>query len=264
MGVGRVSEAIWSPKALAIYEELGDLGKQATVLSNMAALAFWQGDWSESLELNERGRDAFLRTGAQVEAAYGATNIGEILIYQGHLDEAEEVLRAGMRIVRASSARSLAAFINGLLGIVEARRGRFVESHTHLDAARMEYREIGEADHVREIEGIEAECLTLEGRVDEGAAIAQKLLDEGSAGPQVPMLHRVLAMASLTQGDAEGGRTALHASLEAARVRGADHDVAFTLDVLTTCLSDDDPELAAVRRERDALFERLGMLETAG
>ena len=93
---------------------------------------------------------------------------------------------------------------------------------------------MAEADHVREIEGMRPECLTLEERSDEAAAIAQKLLDEGSAGPQVPMLHRVLAMASLTQGDAEGGRTALHASLEAARVRGADHDVAFTLDVLTS------------------------------
>ncbi len=98
VAVGRMSDAEWSPKALELYEELGDLGKQAIVLENMAGLEFWRGNWNESLGLWKRGRDVCLKVGAQVEAAYGTVGIGEILVYQGHLEEAEEALREGLRV----------------------------------------------------------------------------------------------------------------------------------------------------------------------
>ena len=193
VAVGRVTEAIWSPKALEIYEDLGDMGKQAIVLGNMAALAFWRGNWNESLALWERGRDACLRTGAQVEAAYGTVGIGEILVYQGHLDEAEEALRDGLRVLRASSVRTIVAFVNGLLGVAEARRGRFDEAHGYLEAAREEYREIGETDHVTEVDGMLAECLVLEGRSEEAAELARRLLRRGTwraAGAHAPSRAR--------------------------------------------------------------------------
>ena len=205
VAVGRVSEAVLSPKALAIYEDLGDVGKQAIVLGNMAALASGAADWNESLELWERGRDACLKTGAQVEAAYGTVGIGEILVYQGQLDEAEKALQDGLRVLRASSVRTIVAFVNGLLGVAEARRSRFVEAHGYLDAAREEYREIGETDHVERDRRTAAECLVLEGRSEEAAALARPLLDEGPGGPQVPMLHRVLGLAAMASGDLPEG-----------------------------------------------------------
>ena len=261
VAVGRVTEAIWSPKALEIYEDLGDVGKQAIVLGNMAALAFWRGNWNESLALWERGRDACLRTGAQVEAAYGTVGIGEILVYQGHLDEAEEALRDGLRVLRASSVRTIVAFVNGLLGVAEARRGRFDEAHGYLEAAREEYREIGETDHVTEVDGMLAECLVLEGRSEEAAELARRLLDEGPGGPQVPMLHRVLGLAALSSGDTEAARVALEQSLDTARERGAEHEIALTLDVMAECLGPDVPGFKDACYERDALFAQLGITE---
>jgi class 3 adenylate cyclase/tetratricopeptide (TPR) repeat protein len=261
VAVGRVSEAVWSPKALAIYEDLGDVGKQAIVLGNMAALAFWRGNWNESLKLWERGRDACLKTGAQVEAAYGTVGIGEILVYQGHLDEAEKALRDGLRILRASSVRTIVAFVNGLLGVVEARRGRFDEARVHFDSAREEYREIGETDHVSEIDGMWAESLALEGRSKEASALAQRLLDEGPGGPQVPMLHRVVGLAALSSGDVEAARVAFVDGLDAAREREAEHEVALTLDVMAECLGPDVPGFQDACRERDALFAQLGITE---
>ena len=259
VSVGRVSDAVWSPKALAIYEELGDLGKQAIVLGNMAALEFWRGNWNESLDLWERGREACLRTGNRVDAAYGTIGIGEILAYQGHLDEAEEALRDGLRVMRASSVRTILAFVNGLLGLVEARRGRVEEAHTYLGAAREEYADIGEADHVHEIDGLIAECIVLEGRFDEAAASARELLAQGSGGPQVPMLHRVLALASLGCGQQEAAREALQESLATAREREAEHEVALTLDVWARYLQEDAATMSRIRSERDELFSRLGI-----
>ena len=256
-----MSEAVWSPKALEIYENLGDVGKQAVVLGNMAALAFWRGNWNESLELWDRGREACLRTGAQVEAAYGTVGIGEILVYQGRLDEAEKALRDGLRILRASSVRTIVAFVNGLLGVAEARRGRFEAARAYLDSARDEYREIGETDHVSEIDGMWAECLALQGRVAEASALARQLLDEGPGGPQVPMLHRVLGLAALGSGDVDAARAALIQSLDTAREREAEHEVALTLDVMAECLGPDVPGFKDACYERDALFAQLGITE---
>ncbi len=261
VAVGRVGDAVWSPKALAIYEELGDLGKQAIVLGNMAALAFWRGSWEESLALWARGRDACLSTGAQVEAAYGTVGIGEILVYQGHLDEAERSLREALRVLRASSVRTIVAFVNGLLGVVEARRGRYETSRFLLDAAREEYRAIGEADHVAEIDGLLSECLALEGRSAEAMALARRLLDEGPGGPQVPMLHRVVGVAACGQGDVPTAKGAFVQSLDAARSRQAQHEVALTLDVMAGCLGRDEPGSEDGRRERDALFARLAITD---
>jgi tetratricopeptide (TPR) repeat protein len=252
---------VWSPKALAIYEELGDVGKQGLVLGNMALIAFYRGNWDESLELWERGRDACLKTGAQVEAAYGTVGIGEILVYQGHLDEAERALREGLRVLRASSVRTIVAFVNGVLGLLEARRGNFDEAHTYLEAAREEYEEIGEMDHVGEIDGMLAECLVLEGRSEEAVALAQRRLNEGLVGPQAPMLHRVLALAALGSDDMEGARDALRRSLDAARELEAEHEVALTLDVIADCLGGETLGYADICAERDALFARLGITD---
>ncbi len=153
------------------------------------------------------------------------------------------------------------AFVNGLLGVAEARRGRLDEARGFFDAARDEYREIGETDHVSEIDGMWAECLVLAGRSEEAAELARRLLDEGPGGPQVPMLHRVVGLAALYAGDLEEARAALEASLEAARERGAEHEVALTLDVMAECLRPDVPEFGDACHQRDALFAQLGITD---
>ena len=58
-------------KALEIYQRLGDLGKQAHVLTYLGAFAYFEGNWDEALEYYERGKEARERTGDAVSAAYG-------------------------------------------------------------------------------------------------------------------------------------------------------------------------------------------------
>jgi class 3 adenylate cyclase/tetratricopeptide (TPR) repeat protein len=262
VAMGRVNDAVHSPRALEIYEELGDLGKQANVLGNMAGLAFWRGDWDLSRSLWERVREVCLKSGALVDAAYGTVGIGEILVFQGHLDEAEAALRDGLRVLRASSVRTIEAFIAGLLGVLQSRRGRFDEAKAHFDSARTEYQDIGESDHVAEIDGLIADSLVLEGSYAEAAALARRLLDRGSSGPQVPMLHRVVALATLRSEGAvsDEAMASLDQSLREGRQRGADQEVALTLDAMMGCLASDDPRIEEVRAERDELFRGLGIL----
>ena len=60
---GRGAEATHSARALAIYERLGDLDRQAAVLNNLGAFAFHAGDWREAVVLYRRAGNASAQAG---------------------------------------------------------------------------------------------------------------------------------------------------------------------------------------------------------
>ena len=91
---GRPEEATHSARALAIYERLGDLDRQAAVLNNLGAFAFHAGDWREAVVLYRRAANASAQAGDVVNAAFGDCNVGEVLVEQGRLTAADEALRA--------------------------------------------------------------------------------------------------------------------------------------------------------------------------
>ena len=99
---GRPELAVHGDEALRIYEELGDLTGQALVTGNLGAQAYFDGRWGDAVELYERSRQAFLQTGNAVQAAITGANVGEVLVCQHRLDEAEPVLRDAARVLRAS------------------------------------------------------------------------------------------------------------------------------------------------------------------
>ena len=110
VSIGRFDLATHSERALEIYKELGDLNGEAVVLSNLGAFAYFQGRWDEAVTLYERGREARLRTGNEVDAAMCTGNIAEVLADQGHYDTAEKYLQETFRVCRAAGYRSGAAF----------------------------------------------------------------------------------------------------------------------------------------------------------
>jgi class 3 adenylate cyclase/tetratricopeptide (TPR) repeat protein len=79
-------------RALAIYEELGDLGGQSTVLNNLGTAAFYHGQWLESLDLYGRAIDIAVRAGDKVRECQAKNNMAEIYIDQGRVAEAEPLL----------------------------------------------------------------------------------------------------------------------------------------------------------------------------
>ena len=107
---GRFDLATHSERALEIYQQLGDLNGEAVVLQNLGAFAYFQGRWDEAVELYERGREARLRVGNDVDAAMGTANIAEVLADQGHYEMAEQYLQETLRVCRAANYRSGAAF----------------------------------------------------------------------------------------------------------------------------------------------------------
>ena len=74
--LGRADEAVFTAKALAIYEELGDLPRQAAALNNLGAAAYFEGRWDVAGDYYDRAREASRRSGNEALAAIGGHEPG--------------------------------------------------------------------------------------------------------------------------------------------------------------------------------------------
>ncbi len=143
--LGRADEAVHAPLALAIYEELGDLARQAAALNNLGAASYFEGRWDVALTYYERSRHAFLRCGNEAQAAIGSMNSGEILVNQGRLDEAEPLLRDAQRVLRASGSEA-AQFAELQLGRLHIQRGDLDEAERLLTHALQDAQGLGQRE----------------------------------------------------------------------------------------------------------------------
>jgi tetratricopeptide (TPR) repeat protein len=258
VALGQPEEACHSRQALAIYEELGDLGRQAAVLNDLGAFAYWQGRWEEATGLYERGRALREQIGDPVYAADATTNIAEILVDQGRLGEAEPLLQATLRVFRATGFKTRIAVCKRYLGRIAAYSGRFDEAHTLLEEARRAFLDVGARIEVNETEGRLGECLLMQG---DGRA-ALDLLDTALARAErdgferLPMLKRLHACGLAQTGDLEGARRALDEAIGVSRARGMDFERALALDSLSRLGNSAESDAA----ERDVILEQLGVV----
>ena len=82
----------YGQRALAIYEELGDLVGQANVLNNLGTAAFYLGQWVQALDVYQKASERFGRAGDRLRTGAPLNNMAEILIDQGKAAEAETLL----------------------------------------------------------------------------------------------------------------------------------------------------------------------------
>ncbi len=254
--LGRYEEAVYSPLALSIYEELGNLHRQGLVLNNMGVFAHFQGRWDDALDLYRRAEQAWDKMGDRWHVALATLNVGEVLSDQGRMDEAEPLLRDALRVARASQSGPLLGDVTLRLGRLLSRSGRFEEAHAVLAEAREQY----ELDADARI----AECFVLEG--EPGAALElstdalgrARSLDGGF--DVLVMLQRTHGCALLQLGRLDEARTALALALEEARRRSLDYEAALVLDVIAALAQVAGEPAEDLRDERDAILERLGVV----
>jgi predicted ATPase len=268
--LGQFERANHLALAAELYAELGDLCGQGLVLNGQGAIAYFRGDWQEALSCYERARDAYERAGSAVDAARAAANIAEVLSDQGRGGEAESLLREALRVSTAAGYRYDIALIQGFLGRTCARSGRFDEAFHYLRATREALSDTGFEGDVAKIDAWLAETLCHSGDAAAALALADATLRiaraEGGISPEAPLLERVRAESLAYLGDLEGAANALTASIDAARSRGAQYELAITADALVRMpalrlhLDDVDALLA----ERDAVFDRLHVVLPRG
>jgi tetratricopeptide (TPR) repeat protein len=248
---GHAEEANYSWRALEIYEQLGDPEHEHRVLNNLGMFAYFDGRWDDALTLYRRSRESGERAGTPADVAYTDCNIGEILSDQGRAEEAREHLERARRVWSSTGQRQSVAFVDLLLGRLATRNGDGRTAAPKLEEAMNQLREFSMDAYADFAQALLAEAEGLGGAPERALAVAHaqlKLTDRNA-----PLLERVAGIALARLGFTDAARAELIAALKSARARGAEYDVASTVDALHALGAAD----ADLLRERDEILSRL-------
>jgi tetratricopeptide (TPR) repeat protein len=252
MDLGRLDEAVYSRRALEIYERLGEYEEQGYVLNTMGQLAYSRWDWDEAVTLLGRAAEAFERAGCQGGIALATCNIGEILLERGSAAGAAKHLGRARRIWSASGERAAAAYADLQLARLAGRDKNVEGARELVSAAAAEFRAVGETRYSEQIELALGEAEALGGDASRAVMITGRL---GDSSPELPSLKRIRGMALARLGRLGEARRDLDAALAIARQSGALYDIAAALDVLRLVGVDSEQQTD----EREELLERLGV-----
>jgi len=244
-------------RALPIFEELGLLQRQATVLNNVGVRAYYEGAWDEASDAYRRAGEAAGRGGDVLTGAHATNNRAEILLDQGHLDEAAEQFDAALRTYRAAKFTIGEAFVGINLGRVAAREGRFEDARAQFLESAQRFHDVGSQALSLEADARHAEALVLEGRHAEAEELARATLagmtETGEIGTRTALLERVLGLAAVQGRHPEAALPHFDESLRVARELGAQYEIARTLRARAdTGLGPDE--------DAQAIFDRLGVV----
>jgi len=218
-------------EALALYQELGDLSNEARLRCNLGYGAYLEGDWNTALEWFEGYRSASIQSGNSLDAAIAASNIGEMLVRRGALEEAYPLLNDAVRVMRATGFSDGAAWAEIQIGRLLIARGAHDKADALLERVRSELRKLGKSASALEAACVQAQAKSLLGQ----GADALMLLDESisAAGqhaatfaPQIAE-SRVRALAAM--GRRPEARLETDAGIEAARAAGLQYEEAALL-----------------------------------
>lgn len=248
---GRPEDAKHSWRALQIYRELGDPERESTVLNNLGMFAYFEGRWDDAIALYRRSRASSERAGMPADVARSDCNIGEILSDQGRVEEAEEYLERARRVCSGTRDLHAVAFIDSLLARLATRRGNAREAVPRLESAMDELRKFSMDAYASFAEALLAEAEAFGGDPERALWIARAQLELSDRNG--PLLRRVIGVALARLGRIGEALGELAGALESARRRGAEYDLAATIEVMAALDAID----ADLLQERDEILRRL-------
>lgn len=229
--LGRPDQAVYEPKALAIYEAADDLLGVATVANNLGVRAYAAGHWTEAVDTYARARDAFRMLGNEPQAALADANLGEVLVSLERLDEAVEVLSDARRVLRAHDLADFAIFADAQLARVDIRRGRHEEAAGALARLTQEAFDIGHTGIALDATVHLAEALLGNNEIEAALAAIEngERFGGGDAAYFEVPLTRLKAIALGRRGDVAGASALADRALVAAREQQLPYEVALIL-----------------------------------
>jgi tetratricopeptide (TPR) repeat protein len=272
---GQSEKAVYSARALQLYEELGDLRNQALILNNLGILAQERSAWDEALDLYNRSQAIFELTGDRANVSLAKYNISEILSDQGRQDEAETLIREVIRVWRSHGVDADVADARRELGKILARQGEFEAAREQLESAHVEQVRAGTAGEALAttmrlgelgvLAGDGANAVVL---ISDAMAVADRT-EGGSV--YVPALRRLHGAALVQAGAVVDGEAELRAALAAARERDDASETALLLDLVVRIDAASSREVPTESAELRRLVRQLGIvampkipLESAG
>ncbi len=244
---------------LHLFEEIGDHYYAGIVANNLGISAFESGRWTEAIEIYRRGRDYCARAGDIVGEAIMDMNIGEILGYQGHLDDALPLMEAALHVFTVHDVTYWYADGCAFLAAVELERGNLARARELLGEAGRLHGELGASHAADHVAVKELDLLLREGYLDGVLAGGQALLDRRQALMPVheSRTRRALGIAQLRLGDPETAVDYLRDALAIAERMESQYDVAQTEMALVEAQVSDAEER---RRRAERTFADLGIL----
>ncbi|HEX5718596.1 MAG TPA: AAA family ATPase, partial [Thermoanaerobaculia bacterium] len=256
--LGQPSQAVFAPKALEIYERIGDLPGVAIVTNNLGGQAYFEGRWDAAVDFYARAQDAFRRAGNELEVATTGANIGEVQVSQGKFHEAEEVLTEAIRISRAHKALDAAIFAELQLARLKLSRGD-QDAMDVLARIRSEALAVGHTQSA-----VEASIYIGLGLVkaeDPEAALDLLTEAEGVSGGEAELygssVARVKALALAKLGRLQDATDVAMKGLARAREQGLMYEEALLLRTMAEIATEGDRK--ELLEEADRLLQQLGV-----
>ncbi|HUR49130.1 MAG TPA: adenylate/guanylate cyclase domain-containing protein [Acidimicrobiales bacterium] len=181
-------------QALPIFEQFEDLNREAFTLNALGAFAYYGGKWDEAAAYYRRAHERYERAGNDGDAARAQYNAAEILLDQGNLDEAEQMLHDVETVYRAVGYRAGLGLTSRDLGRIAAQRGKYQEAADRLEEARSVFTAFGAIGRVLEVDVWTAEALIREGRVDEAVELLDDAEDRAKGGgfaTSLPLIKQI-------------------------------------------------------------------------
>ena len=249
-------------RALSLYEEIDDLVGQNDMANNLGVLAFYDGQWDEALLYYQRSRDGAERVGNIVDVGFAEANIGELLVNQRRLDEAEGRLVNAVRVLRSTGELSMATF-------AEIQLARILKDRGDLDRAEADLRRIADesARSGFTANALEAGLILVECAIQRGeGAAAITMLNQivAEAGDEAAMFTltetRLRAGALARTGRLGDAQTMLDDGIAASRDLGQRYDEALLLAAKASIAAPNDPVLGdSSNIEAERVMKALGI-----
>ena len=265
VNLGELGQAEHFERALAIFEETGDVLRQSDVLNYHGAMAYWEGRWGDAVDLYERGRQRAERAGDVVGAAIASVNLAEVLSDQGRLDEAAGPAKDALRVFRAAQYSEQVSAGSRILGRNQSRAG----VHEDAEALLIEAIRVAEESGLQLLElaatAMLAEDLVRRGKAESAlerlAPLEEQAASIGGAGVYEPLVQRIFGLARIALGELASAETALDQSLVSSREAGSEFEVLLTLEARRLLsLARGEKASASEDAEASSIRNRLGIV----
>jgi tetratricopeptide (TPR) repeat protein len=260
------SSAMRAREAFDLYGTIRDFAGQAAMAGNLGVIAYYDNRWDETIEWYQRSGAEYRRIGLMNNAACVEMNIGEVLLNQGRLDEAESLLRDALRVLRSSNS-SETPFVEMQLGRLLTARGELSEAERLLRAGVDLWKASGDAWWAYEMSLHLADCLVRSGRSLEALDVLDDLgrVDPSEVAVYQAAKEAVLASAFVELGRDQEAVEAICRGVEVARRRSLTFDLSRLLLLADRIGPPFDPRLGTDQpvEEANELLDRLGVVRPA-
>ena len=258
--LGEPENAVYEELALEIWRELGELRIAAIIEMNLGVNAYAEGRWDEAVRRYTRAQEDLQRVGDPAHAGLAGANLGELLVSQGALDEAEPVLVEARRALRAAHFADAAIFADMQFARLLLARRRPAEAVEMLQRAVDEAGSLGHPKLVEVVAIQLGEALVRAAEPERALAVldgAERGAGDEAMDLKVPLgLARAGALMALGRSD-EAARD-LATALALARRQGLLYEETLILEARAelarrTGGAADEEELREARRLRQLL-----------